>query len=172
VGLWDPDHEQNVPIDWFASHALARQDVGADLLRVLQVVPKVAFDLVDVGNAAKIERSVGAFFGAEDNHSTLGVRHGAVGFPEGFRQLALAIAPKREFRLEIPALVERLELLAGHEPWPPARFASAQSGLESGRVAPSRCHIGGPSLKSGCCLWMTPGTTKIQKPRLPDSVSS
>jgi hypothetical protein len=54
-GFGDSDHEQDVPIDWFASHALANKDVGADLLRVLQTIPKIAFDLVDIGNATKIE---------------------------------------------------------------------------------------------------------------------
>lgn len=108
------DDEQRASVELDPAHVVAAQQVGAHLLRVLEKIPEVTLDLVDIGDAVQLERAVREFLGAEDNDTTLGVGHRAVSLPERLWEGALAVATGGELGLEVPAFAEGIEIVRGH----------------------------------------------------------
>ena len=93
---------------------VAAEQIGAHLLGVLQLVPEFGLQSLDVRNALKDQRPVVAFFGAKENHTTVGVGHGAVGLPKGEGQRALPVGSCGQLGLKVPVLVKGLQVLWGH----------------------------------------------------------
>ena len=106
---WHADAQHHVVVDLHHIHILLGQQVDADLLAVMQVVPQRLAHPFNIRQTQGTEAAPWLFLHAQQNHPTIGIGHGAVAFPHIVWQLATAIAPLRCLAFQVVGFCQ-----AGH----------------------------------------------------------